>query len=287
MQKYFCRLAVPFYFISSGYFLFRKTDLHDFDSEIAKNYCFKHLRLLGTWHIILIMGGTSHLWFLEATVVAVLILGLCLRAHMKLRHMYALAFFLYLIGALGSTYYGFIEPLKYVPVVNLIVNDSGHFFMSTAHVLFMGFIFVLMGATLACFEVKLTLAASISGFVGSMILLFIEVYLLIHYSIARNYNMYFFVLPAAFFLFCSARSIEIRDHVIFKHLRTAGILIYFTHIFVNEIVEFGINIVNGYLGVNCMPYHYILSLLCAILFASMLTWLSTKPRFKWLHWLFK
>ena len=45
LQEYLCRLAVPFYFISSGFFLFRKMPVDQLDAEVIKGYCFKILRL--------------------------------------------------------------------------------------------------------------------------------------------------------------------------------------------------------------------------------------------------
>ena len=41
LQNCLCRLAVPFYFIVSGFFLFRKMSFDNLNFKTIKNYCFK------------------------------------------------------------------------------------------------------------------------------------------------------------------------------------------------------------------------------------------------------
>ena len=119
-----CRIAVPFYFVCSGYFLFRKMPLYDPDAEIIKNYCFRILRLIATWLILLIMGGAYHLWYLSATVVTIVMLSLCLHWRVKYRHICILACLLYMIGLLGDSYYGLIAPLRKIKAFNALIQAS-------------------------------------------------------------------------------------------------------------------------------------------------------------------
>ena len=57
IQNCVCRIAVPFYFTASGFLLFRKMDFSNIDNNRIKSYCFKILRLLGTWTFLLFIGG--------------------------------------------------------------------------------------------------------------------------------------------------------------------------------------------------------------------------------------
>ena len=82
LQHLVCRVAVPFYFISTGFFLFKKMPLYELDKERIKSYCFKMLRLLGTWHVLLFIGGTGHLWYLGATVIAIILLKLLMECEL-------------------------------------------------------------------------------------------------------------------------------------------------------------------------------------------------------------
>ena len=41
MKNIVCRIAVPFFFIASGFLLFRKTDIENIDLGRIKSYCFK------------------------------------------------------------------------------------------------------------------------------------------------------------------------------------------------------------------------------------------------------
>ena len=50
------RVAVPFYFSVTGFLLFRDKSISTPDPNRVKKYCFKILRLLGTWTLLLFVG---------------------------------------------------------------------------------------------------------------------------------------------------------------------------------------------------------------------------------------
>ena len=105
-QNCLCRIAVPFYFVSAGFFLFNKINLNNIDYSRIKNYCFKILRLLGTWTVLLLLGSKTQLWYLGSLVVAVLAIVFLFS---KKVHFYVIAIitiFLYFIGLLGDSYFG-------------------------------------------------------------------------------------------------------------------------------------------------------------------------------------
>lgn len=79
LQQYLCRIAVPFYFVSSGYLLFKRIPLDAINADRIKNYCFKILRLLGTWTVLLFVGGKNQLWYLGALVLATLFVNYFVR----------------------------------------------------------------------------------------------------------------------------------------------------------------------------------------------------------------
>lgn len=108
LQQYICRIAVPFYFMASGFFLFRKIDLTNIDTNRIQKYCFKALRLLGTWTLLLVVGRTGHLWYLGALVVAVVLISVLLKYHIKFKYIALLSILLYIIGLLGDSYHGII-----------------------------------------------------------------------------------------------------------------------------------------------------------------------------------
>ena len=285
LQHFACRVAVPFYFISSGFFLFKKMPLYQLDKEIITSYCFKILRLLGTWHVLLFIGSTRHLWYLGATVIAIVLLSLCFRFRIRLGIIYAIACVLYVIGLLGDSYYGIIAPLENVTIFNLLFKGYTHAFSTTRNGVFMGFIFVLMGATLSNCRIRLKTRTALIGLVVSMLCLFAEVFLLKYNDIPIEFNMYVFLLPATFFLFSFAVSVELKDRPIYKHLRNIGMIVYFSHLLVNMVTALALSIVEKYCCIAITQYQFVFSLLFTLLFAIFTEWLSHKNRFKWVNWL--
>ena len=285
LQHVACRVAVPFYFVSSGFFLFKKMPVNKLDNEIIKTYCFKILRLLGVWHILLFVGGTGHLWYLGATVIAIILLSLCFHSRIKLGYIYVIACVLYLIGLFGDSYYGIIAPLQNITIFNLIFKGYKFAFSTTRNGVFMGFVFILMGATFFHRKIILRTRTALMGFVVSMLCLFFEVFLLKYNEIPIEYNMYVFLLPATFFLFSFAASIELKDRFIYKHLRNIGMVIYFSHLLVNKLTLLAVSFVDKYCSIGMVRYQFVLSLLFTLLIAIFTDWLSHKDRFKWVNWI--
>ena len=146
LRNCLCRLAVPFYFVSSGFLLFRNTSFHAFDTDRIRNYCLKLLRLIGIWSILLANVEARHLWYLHATVVAVVLLSLCLRFRLRLPLIWAAACVLYAIGLLGDSYNGLTAIWADLSAFRFLSAGYSLFSHTTRNGIFMGFIFILMGA---------------------------------------------------------------------------------------------------------------------------------------------
>ena len=282
-QHYLCRLAVPFFFVSSGFFLFGKMSLDDINTERIKNYCQRLVFLIGIWNILLFFGGTWHIWYLSATVIAVILVSMCFYYHIRLRTICILACILYAVGLLGDSYYGMIEPLANITMVKFIFKSYSVFFQTTRNGFFMGFIFVLMGALFSQHKIKLKLTTALSGFFLSMFFLLVEVFLLTYYEISIDHNMYIFLIPSVFFLFIIAYTLELKDHIIYRQLRKIGTLIYFSHVFIYKIIMLIAEKMNIHCNIDILPYHFFISLLLTILLSVIVNWLSTKDNFRWLN----
>lgn len=285
LQQYLCRLAVPFYFVSSGFFLFKKMPLYKTDKEIIKAYCYKILRLMGIWYVLLFWGGTGHLWYLGATVIAIILVSLCFYARIKLGYIYTIAGVLYVIGLLGDSYHGMIASWENITIIRWIFKGYAIAFHTTRNGVFMGFIFVLMGATLSNCKIRMKAKTAIMGLVISMLFLFAEVFLLKYNDIPIEYNMYVFLLPATFFFFCFAICVELKDRPIYKHLRNISVIIYFSHLFVDMFVTMAIGFLGKSFSVVLDTYQFVITLVLTSLIAIFVDWLSCKERFKWVNWL--
>ena len=280
-----CRISVPFYFACSGFFLFRKMSVHNLNVEKIKTYCFKLLRLFATWQILLIIGNTDQLWYLSGTVVAIIVLSLCFHFHLKFSLIGLLACLLYAIGLSGDSYSGLAAPLANISIVRVLCSAFVRFFGSTRNGLFMGFIFVFMGVSLSQHKLNMQPLPAAIGFTVSMIALLFEAILLEHYNIPIEYNMYVFLLPAVYFLFCFAYSIPLKDRSIYKHLRNIGMWFYFLHLAVSRIGYLSLEWLDQHINTGILNPVYVFSLPVTLLIAVCLDWLSGKDSFKWLNWL--
>lgn len=283
LQKSACRIAVPFYFVASGFFLFRKIDLNNFDVDRIKNYCFKLIRLWGMWMLLLVFGGTYHLWYLSATAVAVTILSILLYHQVKFRYITIIAVLLYIVGLLGDSYYGIIEPLKEINLLGSIITEYETVFSSTRNGIFMGLIFVFMGAVFAYKKININIKVAFLGFVASMGMLVVESFILNINGFSKTFNMYISLLPATFFLFCIATGIKLKDNKVYGKLRVIGVLIYYLHLFAKYLTTQIFVTINEYTGVDLTAFVCVASILLATLMAVLIEALSRKEKFKWLQ----
>lgn len=280
-----CRLAVPFYFVCSGYFLFRKMSADAPDAERIRNYCFKLLRLAGTWHILLFWGGTGHLLYLGATVIAVILVSLCCRFRIRTGFIWLLACALYAVGLLGDSYRTLLVPLESISVFKYLFKAYDFAFRTTRNGVFMGFIFVFLGAFLAHRGKMLQPRHAAIGFALSLVCLLGEAYLLAFQADLDGADMYISLVPAAYFLFCLACSMPLKNRSIYLHLRNIGMLVYFLHLLVAETVDLTFSVTVKYLHVDMQSHHFIVTLVGTLILAACVNWLSRKEKFRWINWL--
>lgn len=286
IQNFPCRIAVPFYFTASGFLLFRKTDFNNLNTDRIKNYSFKILRLLGTWTFLLFVGGSGQLWYLGALVLAVIILSVFIKKGIPMRWIVLTSVILFLIGLLGDSYYGFIEPLKSLYISKILIVGYETVFTTTRNGVFFGLIFVLIGALFAQKRIVINNIVAIFGFVLSLVMLFFEIYILRHYSHPKDYNILISLLPSSFFLFYLASHIKLKNRPIYGSLRVIGMLIFFTHLFVNYFVGLAIEIANNKIGINLTAFQFIITILFTTILAVIIERLSKANRFHWLKYLF-
>lgn len=133
------RLAVPFFFVCSGFFLFRKMDEHSINFSAIKNYLRRIAMMYVFWSIAylplncikyglfrdeltvisvlkyiyqcLFVFSYTHLWYLLGLAYAILAVAMMLRFG-RLRTTIVIGLVLYCFGLLNQGYHGFIEPFE-------------------------------------------------------------------------------------------------------------------------------------------------------------------------------
>jgi Acyltransferase family. len=110
----FCRMCVPYYFIASGYFCYKKAGVDRNSLNKSTNYLKKIFRLYLIWTMIylpsifkgmfldnpkghsglyifirwfvlqfILSGNDTHLWYLNATIIAIVLIGLTFKNRTK------------------------------------------------------------------------------------------------------------------------------------------------------------------------------------------------------------
>ncbi|SEP11935.1 Surface polysaccharide O-acyltransferase, integral membrane enzyme [Paenibacillus sophorae] len=216
------RLAVPFFFMASGFFLFRKSSessgpswkmVHGYAYRIGLLYLlsiliylpvnlyagyFKAFGWLGLVKDVLFDGTLYHLWYFPA-----LFLGIYLTVYLYKKVPFplllAITGLLYMIGLLGDSYFG-ITIMS--PTLHAIYSQMFTIFDYTRNGLFFSPIFLALGASLgirpgSLHSVRVS-AVCFAVFLGLMLA---EGVLLEHHAWPRHDSMYIFLVPAAYYLF--------------------------------------------------------------------------------------
>lgn len=289
------RVAVPFYFVSSGYFLFRKVCLDPIETSSVYTYLKRILRLYGIWTIvylpivvkdllqnggglddilvlfrIIFVWGYHHLWYLHATIVAILIVLFCLKRKISLQKILLMGSILYVLGLLAQSWFGLIEPLRNVSFIWKSFKIGEWFIRTTKNGFFFGVLMIGIGIWFSKKKITIRFRTAVIGFWGSLFFLAIESIFVDFFSLARNHDMYIFLVPTVFFMFYVITHIELKEKDVYGRLREIGFIVYLVHIWVDRIVL-------RYIG---EPMHslvrYIVVLGISILVAQVIVFLRRK-----------
>ena len=288
IQHGIARVAVPFYFVASGFFLFRKVDLEHFDWSIIKTYILKILRLFAVWTILLFPGDTYPLWYMEGLVIAVIFLSILVSKRISLNKIIVLAAFLYTLGLLGDSYHGLLIYLKSNPILKSIITWYDTEYTTTRNGIFMGMPFVLIGLLFAKKRIRIRQSVAVVGLILSMGMVLVEMLTLRRFNLSKDHNMYLFLVPATVFLFSIGINVRLKPGRIYGRLRVAGTLIYYEHLFANRLVIWGLETLWALTG-GPFPSSFVFFLMTVVVSASAafaIEWLSHKERFAFLKWLY-
>ena len=211
-----CRIAVPFFFIVSGYFLYNRIN-----SEKEPKATLKRLLILYfIWVFIelitllpmvlsnlnipiiilikrlLLMGVTGSLWYISSLIITIFIISPLLKRN-KIIPLLIIGVILYLFGTTGDTYYGFFENTM-VSSLNLAYVSV---FMMPQVGITEAVLFVTLGVIVNKYKLneKIKKAGLLS--IISIILLLIETFVLNKTGIAKDANMYLSAIIAAPLIF--------------------------------------------------------------------------------------
>lgn len=254
------RIAVPLFFIISGFLFFAKLDdkreWNDYRNIAAlKHYVLRLGKIYLLWSLLYLpfnyllvrgdgfhtmtlirylrdfcfTGSYYHLWFLPALMVAVCAVYF-LRRFVSLRTTLVISGILYLIGMMGNVYPQLVEEIPYVQTAYQYYTEI---FVTTRNGIFFGMLFISLGAYFAKGRMMVNHGslAPFIGFVLSLAALFGECFLLKEHGFMHDLaSMYLMLIPTVCFLFVWLLSLDMQKRAIYKVLRILSLLIYVSHL---------------------------------------------------------
>lgn len=245
-----CRLAVPFFFTTSGFFFFRNYDSEneDLNETRLKKALIRLFRIYLIWTIIylpytifdythtgfhikylftyvrdfFLNGSYYHLWFLPALMLADVIVY-CLYKKKGLNFTLLITFILYFVGYLINVYTPIWES---IPGISFFFGFFTKTLSTARNGIFFGPMFIAIGLLLSRTR-RLPKKVSLISFV----LFFAEVSLYRHFGILRDLtSMYICLVPAIYFLVNYLLKVNIPYRKMFTILRHDSLMIYTSHI---------------------------------------------------------
>ena len=218
------RIAVPLFFITSGYLVWGK---YKGDKAYIFKYIKSLLKIIITWTIVylpfniyyyknldislikkiifyirdfLFQGTYIQLWYLNALVISIIFI-IFLYKYLSLKKIGIIALGFYIIGLLGDSYFGLFNNR----LENLIINIYSLVFGSTRNGFLFGTIFIVIGILIKEYgwNFKINKKSNLILIIITFIVLLIETYFLRNFEIAKDYNMMISLLFLAPLIFIS------------------------------------------------------------------------------------
>lgn len=297
-----CRIAVPFFFISAGYFFHDKLTSKEktlgyisrlvqlymiytmFHFEFIFKKYYKSGQRIRQWFVDFFWTGATsgtyvQLWYLPALVFAIVILYFLInKFKVKTKTMVIAAAVLYVIGTLGNAY---TKLLYQIPGLEGFLDMYYELFKTTGNGLFFGFPLVLAGYLIKEHSDKIPskpyLLLALLTF-GLMSLESIGCRILTDYA---GSSMLFLTPVVTILLFIGVALIRIpaKFTEIGKICRNMSFLIYAWHLFVVEYVRLIVY------GVDTWKF-FCSSLMVTLVWTGVLVFLSRFKFFSWIKFLY-
>ncbi len=244
------RCAIPFFFVSAGYFL--EKGLKNKPKNYFKQYIKRLFILYILWSIICIPAGVHllsnyieittpliwplgivvgflyagtyyHLWYMNALIFAIIFCVFWLKKF-SIKSLLIISALLLCFG-LTETYFGLFEN-------TFIYNTLSSYysiFVTSRNGLFFGIFYVALGIYNAKEDCNLKIKHSLLKTILFFLLFFIEAQIVRYYGWAIDYNFYILIIPFTFYFFNWLLNHPCKLKLDYKALREYSTIIYFSH----------------------------------------------------------
>lgn len=237
------RIAVPFFFMTSGFFLITR---YSKNADRLKTFIKKTAQIYGAAILlylpiniyngyfskenlapniikdILIDGTMYHLWYLPASMIGSMIAWHLVKK-LDYKKAFAVALALYAVGLFGDSYFGIAEKL---PLINGFYELVFQVCDYTRNGFFFAPVFFVLGGAFHDSSIEISPKKSVLGFSISFAMMFCEAIALRILGLPRHNSMYILLVPCTLFLFGTV--------VVWKGkrklwLRDMSLIIYIVH----------------------------------------------------------
>ncbi|MDU2670897.1 MAG: acyltransferase [Clostridium sp.] len=246
LARIIARVAVPFFFMVSGYFILPSIIGENKDyttvirnvKKLVKLYIIAtliylpigiysgnigvNIGVVGALKELLFNGTFYHLWYLPGAIIGILIVSMLLKRFNQ-KQVFMISLGLYIVGLFGDSYYKIAES---IPVIKELYNLIFNFFDYTRNGIFFSPLFFILGAIIANDKRKPKKKIMMYGFIITLSLMIVEGLILNKFQIQRHSSMYILLLPVMYFLF---QWILLWKNRSFKILRNISMIVYIIH----------------------------------------------------------
>lgn len=308
VQNWLARIAVPFFFVCSGFLLYKKTNIASFHVEPTKKKIVQLIRLYLIWtfiysplifrvimkdprgilHALLLFirdffftGSFTQLWYFPATIFAFILISFLLSKRVPPIIIVLFSLFAYIVGLLAQSWFGLLLPLKTLsPDLWNLLKTLQKIIVTTRDGFFEGFFFVGLGMLFSCYDINISKKKALIGFLCSLFLMLVEAIVLKYINYVRATDMYLFLVPTAFFGFCFVLKTQLPYNSIFLVLRRISSLVFYLHPWVTVFVSIGLKQINATLANS--PLLFVLTTIITIIVSFVVTRMSKYRHFQWL-----
>lgn len=282
LTRELARIAVPLFFMITGYFTLQQKKIAGSIKKMLFMYLgvtilylpvqiYRYLPvkqveagdvLKNILRAVFFDGTYYHLWYMPAVIEGLLIVYFLLK--MGRRMAFILSSFLYLIGLLGDSYYGWISQN---PVLRQVYEWMFGFFSQTRNGIFFAPIFLLLGYEISFLHIKRKQRA-FSCFL-LWLLLMVGEGLLLHFAGWQRYDSMYICLPFCMFflfLYLTAEKEQIPTGFIATKMKEGPMLLYYFHPYIILFLRGFVKVTGLSFILSISPLYYVSVLTVSMVF---------------------
>lgn len=242
------RMAIPFFFITSGYFFYDKYIKNNkyiilFLNKIIKVYI-RWSIIYGVWSIYLLIndkqfglvniinlirrfffcGTNTILWYLPALIYSTIFCWIFVKRN-RIKFLVIISVLFYVFSSMGDTLAGVVTNTY----INKLIGIYNFIFDTTRNGLLFGVLFITIGILIRKYYLKINYKAIKLMILPLIVILLIEVTILKQLDIAKDYNIIYSLIFLVPVIFIFLLNLNIKINYNSKILRDLSLYMYCSH----------------------------------------------------------